>query len=65
MGHLLKIVKLYRKFTNIRETWHALRTNIVPTSLKISCKNLYSVKGYDETNMKVFALSRWEKIAGA
>ena len=53
MGHLLKFVKLYRKFINISETWHALRRNIAPTSLK----NLYSVKSYDETNMKVSALS--------
>ena len=29
----------------------------------MSCKNLYSVKSYDETNMKVFALSLWEKVS--
>ena len=63
MGHLLKFVKLFRKIINISETWHALRGLIVSTSLKISCKNLYSVKSNDETNMKVFALSLWENFS--
>ena len=49
-GHLLKCVRLYRK------------RNIAATSLKISCTNLYSVKSYDETNMKVFALSLLGKL---
>ena len=61
-GHLVKCVKLYRKI-NINETKHVLRRNIAATSLKISCKSLYSVKRYDETNMKVFALSLWEKFS--
>ena len=62
-GHLLKCVKLYRKFIKLNETYHYLRRNIAATSLKISCTNLYSVKSYDETNMKVFALSIWEKFS--
>ena len=62
-GHLLKCVKLYRKFININETLHIMRRNIAATSLKISCTNLYSVKSYDETTMKVFALSLWEKFS--
>ena len=36
-----------------------MRRNIAAISLKISCKNLYSVKRYDETNIKCFALSLW------
>ena len=62
MGHLMKFVKLHRKFISISETWRALRRNIVPTSLKISCKNRYSVKSYDETNMKVFLFMSMGKI---
>ena len=58
-GHLLKCVKLYRKCIKLNETYHDLRRNIAATSLKISCTNLYSVKSYDATNMKVFALSMW------
>ena len=61
-GHLLKCVKLYRKCMDINETKQVLGRNIVATSLKISCANLYSVESYEETNMKVFALSLWEKI---
>ena len=61
--HLLKCVKLYRKLIIINETQHVLRRNIAATSLKISCKNLYSVKSNDETNMNVFALCLWEKIS--
>ena len=34
-----------------------LRRNIDANLLKILCKNLYSVKSYDKTNMKVFASS--------
>ena len=52
-GHLLKRVKFYRKFININETSNILRRSIAATSLKISCTNVYSVKSYDETNMKV------------
>ena len=33
---------------------------IAATSLTISCKYLYSVKSYDGTNMKVFALRLWK-----
>ena len=33
-GHLLKFVKLYRKFINKSETQHMLRGNIAATSLK-------------------------------
>ena len=62
-GISLKCVKLYRKMLNICETWHVLRRNIAATSLKISCINLYSVKSYDETNMKVFALNILEKFS--
>ena len=61
-GHLLKCVSLYRKCININETYHVLRRNIAATSLDISCTNLYSVKSYDETNLKGFALSLWKKI---
>ena len=64
-GHLLKCVKLYRKFININEIQYVLRRDIAATSLKIACSNFYSVKSYDETNMKVFALSLLGKIAGA
>ena len=62
-GHLLKCVKLYRKCINLNETYHDLRRNIAATSLKISCTNLYSVKSYDETNMKDFAFSLWGKFS--
>ena len=62
-GHLLKCVTLFRKFTNINETYHVLRRNIAATSLKISFVNLYSVKSYDETTLIVFALSLWKKIS--
>ena len=41
---------------------NVLRRNIAATWLKILCKNLYSVKRYDETNMKVFCISLWEII---
>ena len=61
--HLLKSVKFYRKLININKTQYVLRRNIAATSLKISCKNLYSVKSYDETNMKVFALCLWENFS--
>ena len=62
-GHLLKCVTLYRKFININETYQVLRRNIAALSLKISCTNLYSVKSYDETNLKVFGLSLWKKLS--
>ena len=52
-GHLLKCVKLCRNLINIDETKHVLRRNIAAISLKISSINLYSVKSYDKTNMKV------------
>ena len=38
-----------------------MRRNIAATLLKIVCKNLYSVKCYDKTNLKFFALSIWGK----
>ena len=60
-GHLLKCVKLYRKFFNINETQQVKRRNIDATSRKVSCTNLYSVKNYDETNMNIFTLSLWGK----
>ena len=44
----------------MRVTEHMLKTNNAATSLKFSCKNLYSVNCYDKTNMKVFAFSLWE-----
>ena len=62
-GHLLKCVRLYRNFLTINETYHVMRGNIAATSLKISCTNLHSVKSYDETNLKVFALSLWKKFS--
>ena len=62
-GHLLKCVKLYRKCININEHLPVLRRNIAATSLKIPCINLYSVKSYDETNLKVFTLKLWEKFS--
>ena len=63
MVHLLKCVKLYGRFININETQNVLKRNIAATSLKISCKNLYEVKSYDGTNMKVFALSLLENFS--
>ena len=39
-----------------------VRRNIA--GLKLLGKNLISVRCYDETNMKVFALSLWEKQLG-
>ena len=62
-GHSMKCVTLYRKFMNINETLHFLRRNIDATLLKIPFTNYYSGKSYDETNIKVFALSLWEKIS--
>ena len=62
-GHLMKCVVLHRKFININETWYVLGRNIAVTSLKVLCKNLYSIKSYDKTNMKVFALSLWENFS--
>ena len=55
MGYLLKCVTLYRTFTNIKETLHMLKRNSATTSLKIICKNVFSLKVYDKINMKVFA----------
>ena len=52
-----------KKFINISEILHMLRRNIAETLLKILCKNLYTVKSYDKTNMIVFALSLWENIS--
>ena len=39
-----------------------LRRNIAATSLKMLCKNLYSVKCYDITRMNVFAIGLWENF---
>ena len=39
-----------------------VRGNIAATSLKMLCKNLYSVKFYDKLNMNVFTLSLWENF---
>ena len=40
-----------------------MRRNIAAISLKISCKNLFSVKTFDETNINLFALSLLEKVS--
>ena len=42
---------------------HMLKRNSVATTLKFLCKSLYSVKSYDKTKMKVFALSLYEKFS--
>ena len=62
-GQLLKYMKLHGKCINIRVTEHMLKTKNAATSLKFSCKNLYSVNCYDKTNMKVFAFSLWEILS--
>ena len=61
--HLLKCVKLYGKFIIIRETLPILRRHIAAILLKILCGNPNSVKSYDKSNMKVFALSLWENFS--
>ena len=57
-------VKLYVKLISINETLHMLKknkkNNIPAISLKILCKNLYLVKCYGKTKMKLFALSLWK-----
>ena len=40
-----------------------LSENIAPNSLKIICKNRYSVKCYDKANAGVCALSQWENFS--
>ena len=60
-GHLLGMCEAPKKRHQYRQTYHVLRRNGAATSLKISFTNHYSVKSYDETNIKVFALSLWEK----
>ena len=47
---LQKIYQYKRNLADVEE-------NIADTSLKILCQNLYSVKRYDKTNVKVFALT--------
>ena len=61
--NLFKYVKLYRKYINTNGTY--ILRSITSTALKLSCTNLYSVDRYDETNMKVFALSLWGKCLAA
>ena len=39
-----------------------LRGNIAATLLKILLEDLFSVKGYDKSNMNVFTLSLWENF---
>ena len=39
-----------------------VRGNIAATSLQMLCKNLHSVKCYDNLNMNVFTLSLWENF---
>ena len=63
MGQLLKYMKLFGKCINIRVTEHILKTNNAATSLKFSCKYLYSVNCYDKTNMKGFAFRLWEILS--
>ena len=53
-GHLLKCLK-YQYLASFEGGG-----GIAAIWLKIACKISYSVKRYDETNMKVFALSQWE-----
>ena len=60
--HLLKYLKLYRKYINIRESQHKLRRNVAASSLKFVCKNLYSVKRYDKTNTNVLCIKSMGKI---
>ena len=55
---LRKIVQYYRNLA------HDERKDCADNSLKIVCKNLFSVKCYDKTNMKVFALSLWKNQLG-
>ena len=38
------------------------RRNIAVITLKVLCKNLYSIKCYDKLNMNVFTLSLWENF---
>ena len=65
IGRLLKYVKLYRQYINMSETKHFWRIKVAATMMKILCKNLDSIKSYDDkTNMKVFELSLWEISAG-
>ena len=56
-GRLLECVELYGKLINKSETQRMVIGNIAATSLKMSWKNLYSVKCYDKLNMNVFTLS--------
>ena len=61
-GHLLKCVKLSR-IENLSTSLKSRRT-IAATSLKISCKNRYSVKSYDKILKHDFCIkSTWEKFS--
>ena len=62
-GHVLKCVKLYAKFININEIWHMFRKKHCCYFAENFMENLYSVKCYDKTNTKVFALSLCENIS--
>ena len=64
-GHLLKSVKRKGKIFNISVTKHIMRRNMAATSLKIICKNLYSVKCYDNTNTNAYVLNLQKKSGGA
>ena len=60
-GHLLNFVALRRKLSNISETQHMLRRDIVASMLKILCQIVNPVKSYSKTKMTVLVLSLWEK----
>ena len=59
-GHLLKCVELQRKSFNKSATKHTLGRNIDTPVLKLVCENLNSLKSYDKTIVKHFALSLWK-----
>ena len=62
---LLFHLHIFNKIPHVWAFCLKLRRNIAATSLKIVCKNLYSVKSYDNSNMEVFALSLWENFSWA
>ena len=50
-------------FPRISSFFADFTIGLIGTSRKISCKNLYSVKLYGETNVKVFVLGLWGKLS--
>ena len=59
-------IGFYEDLTKIILNYHQISSNMhlisSAASLKIYAKNNYSIKSYDETNMKVFALSLLENF---